>query len=701
MSFKIDLMENYAKGNKNIVNETRDLFIKYSKERDTWAKHAQEDREFRLGKQWKADQRDVLEARGQAAIVVNRIHPAVETAKAMLTSSRPSFRCSAREDSDNKVAHVFNTMLEYMYDKSDGQSVLRNVVDDYYVSGMGCMLVYQDPNADNGNGEICIRDIDPLDVYIDPNSRDKFCDDAESIIISRLYSKSQANKMYPMYEGKIKNASSDVDWAEELPDTGREDDFETSFPGQHEQPNDEYVRGYERYSKIIDKKYKVFERFSGQEKEMNAAQFASYKKEKVTVVDGQVFPHSPEMPEGEVLMGDLIKEGVIDIVEIPDIKIKQCVIIGDKLLYERYLPIDHYPIVFFMNIHTRTPYPTSDVRMVKNLQEYINKVRSLIIAHMTTSTNTKILVPSGSVDMKEFEEKWAQPGVAIEVDFDMGQPVPVQPTPIPNELYANEMNAKQDIDHQLGLYEMMQGNASVAPQTYKATVALDEFGQRKMKSKMADIEMGLVRAGQIAISLMQQLYTKEKIFRVVQPNNSISEVVINKKLVDDKTQQIQIFNDISIGKYDLMVVAGSTLPSNRWAELELYMDAYKNGIIDRQEVLKKTEVFDMEGVLERVDMIQQLQNQLEQSKEMIKNLNGDMQTKDREIQHLKNRVETEKFKTKLDAQTNQSKAAGKIFEKRLDDTLANVKQQLRAEMAIAKAENKDTSSRSSSKKGKK
>ena len=60
--------------------------------------------------------------------------------------------------------------------------------------------------------------------------------------------------------------------------------------------------------------------------------------------------------------------------------------------------------------------------MVKGLQDYINKTRSLIISH-TTSTNMKVLVPSGSVDMKEFEEKWAQPGVGIEVDFDMGQPV--------------------------------------------------------------------------------------------------------------------------------------------------------------------------------------------------------------------------------------------------------------------------------------
>lgn len=223
----------------------------------------------------------------------------------------------------------------------------------------------------------------------------------------------------------------------------------------------------------------------------------------------------------------------------------------------------------------------------------------------------------------------------------------------------------------------MQGNSAAAPQTYKATIALDEFGQRKMKSKLADVEAALVRAGQVAIPLMQQLYTSQKIFRVVQPNNSMSDYVINKKLVDDKSGEIKIINDITIGKYDVMVVTGSTLPSNRYAELEFYMDAYQKGLIDRQEVLKKTEVFDMEGVLQRIDMIQQLQQKVEQQEEQIKGLKGDMQTRDREAVNLKKKVEVEKFKGDLDQISNKAKAAGTLYDKRLDDSLATVKQSIK------------------------
>ena len=404
-------------------------------------------------------------------------------------------------------------------------------------------------------------------------------------------------------------------------------------------------------------------------------------------------PPAPKVDVAQVTFRDLIAQDKIEVVKVLMTRIHQCVIIGDKLLYKRILPLEQYPIIPFINIHTRTPYPVSDVRLVKGMQEYINKTRSLIIAHATTSTNTKILVPEGSVDMAEFEQKWAQPGVAISYDPTDGAPMPVQPSPLPNELYQNEMTAKNDIDHQLGIYEMMQGNASAAPQTYKATISLDEFGQRKIKSKLADIEAGLTRVAQAAIPLMQQLYTIQKTFRIVNPNNSLSEYVMNQKLVDDKTGEIQVFNDITIGKYDVICVAGSTLPTNRYAELEFYKDAFQMGLIDRQEVLKKTEVFDAEGVQERMDTIAKLQGALQGAQQEIKKLKGDLQTRDRESVNLRKKLEVEKFASGLDKVQNKSQAASTLYEKRLDDTLSTVKRQITDYVSDLDKKEKDSPSR--------
>jgi len=710
---------------EDVVEKTQALFKSYSNKRELWAQQAQEDAEFRLGRQWSAEQQRILLERGQAPLVVNRIHPAVEAAKALLTSGKPQFRVSPREDSDNKVAQVFNGLLEYMWYISDGTQALRNCIDDYYTMGMGAMMVYIDPLKDYGRGEVCIKDVDPLDVYVDPNSRDRLAEDAENIIISRMFTKEQAQYMYPQYEESIKNAQSDLHT--DRPTTQRIDDKGIVFPEDTATKTDinfgdssEYIRGYERYYKVWVKRFHVKNNIENREEVFSEDEMEAYLARPAVKINGQPITDAkkaegiinqmmqqhqqmsakaeaegedaPELPKiEEITHTDLINEGLIETVSVPVQRVKMCVIMGDKYLYSRILPMEHYPIVLFMNIHTRTPYPVSDVRMVKDMQEYINKTRSLIIAHATTSTNTKILIPAGSVDMQDFEQRWAQPGVAIEVDMDSGAPQPVQPTPLPNTLYQNEQIAKSDIDHALGLYELMQGNAQAAPHTYKATVSLDEFGQRKIKSKLQDIETGLVRMAKVAIPLMQELYQAEKIVRIVQPNNSLSEVAINKKLYDDKTGEVSVINDISRGSFDVVVVTGSTLPTNRYAQLEMYMDAYEKGIIDKKEVLKKTEVFDMEGILERTDIVGQLQGQVKQQEEQIKKLKGDMQTREREVYHAKQRAEIEKFKADLDKTSTQSKSAGRLFEKRLDDALGQVKSEVRNSVAQAR---KDSTSKS-------
>ena len=704
---------------EDIVETTQKIWKSYSQKRDVWALQAQEDKEFRLGRQWTAEQQRILLERGQAPLVVNRIHPAVEAAKALLTSGKPQFRVSPREDSDNKVAQVFNGLLEYMWYISDGNQALRNVIDDYYVMGMGAMMVYIDPLKDYGRGEVCIKDVDPLDVYIDPNSREKLGDDAENIIVSRLFTKEQAMQMYPMYKDAIKTAQSDLDT--DRPTTSRVDDKGIIFPEDTQTKTDaswgensEYIRGYERYYKIWVKRFHIKNNVDNTEEVMLEEEMSEYMARPAIRVNGQVITNAekakgiidqlmmryeqgvqaaemddekdaPPMPQIEELShADLIEEGLIETVSVPVQRVKMCVIMGDQYLYSRILPVENYPIVFFMNIHNRTPYPVSDVRMVKDMQEYINKTRSLIIAHATTSTNTKILIPAGSVDMQDFENRWAQPGVAIEVDMDQGAPQPIQPTPLPNTLYQNEQVAKSDIDHALGLYELMQGNSEAAPHTYKATVSLDEFGQRKIKSKLQDIESGLVRVARVAIPIMQQLYQAEKVVRILQPNNSLTEYAINKKLYDDKTGEVSVVNDISRGAFDVVVITGSTLPTNRFAQLEMYMDAYEKGIIDKQEVLKKTEVFDMEGVLERTDIVGKLQGELQQASQEIKKLKGDMQTREREVYHARQRAELEKFKADLDKVSTQGKASGRLFEKRLDDALGQVKSEVREAVRSAK-----------------
>jgi len=482
---------------------------------------------------------------------------------------------------------------------------------------------------------------------------------------------------------------------------------------------------FERYTKVKTPYYKIFDPFQNREVILNDPQYAEYREEPAVIVttaeDQQILTESqavnqqmqiaeqvgkvyhleqdpqtgqPVPVKGEETLDsipnstvsiDVIDKGIlidsdkIMVTKVMNTNIKQCISVGDEYLYSIVLPIEDYPIVPFMNGHNRNPYPTSDVRLVRGLQEYINKIRSLIVAHASSSTNVKLLIPRGSMNKKQLEEEWAKAGTAvIEFDPELGQPIVAGPVPLPNELYKNEADAKQDIERILGIYTFMQGDVGGAPQTFKGTIAMDEFGQRRINSKKDDIEASLNQLARSVVGLIQFVYQSEKTVRLIQPNNKPAEVRINQNIYDDVSGQlIEKVNDITVGKYDIIVVSGSTLPSNRWARFEYYMELYKSGLIDQTEVLKQTDVADMEGVLERAGQMQKLMQQVQQQTEQIKKLKGDLQTAQRESIHDRKRVEVKEFEKKLAKAEAKAEMATQLYKERASDELKKLREEVK------------------------
>jgi hypothetical protein len=266
------------------------------------------------------------------------------------------------------------------------------------------------------------------------------------------------------------------------------------------------------------------------------------------------------------------------------------------------------------------------------------------------------------MNRKNLEEEWGRAGTAvIEYDPELGQPIVAGPVPLPNELYKNESDAKADIERILGIYSLMQGDPSNIPQTFKGTIALDEYGQRRIKSKRDDIEEGLNQLAKVVV-------------RLIQPNNKPKQLTINEPMYDSISGEfLGRLNDVTVGKYDIVVVSGSTLPSNRFARFEYYMELYKSGLIDQIEVLKQTEVADMEGVINRSSKMKQLTSQVNSQQKQIKDLSGDLQTAQRELVHARQRVEVEKFKSDLKESSNRADMATQLYKSRTEDELKKVK----------------------------
>ena len=267
------------------------------------------------------------------------------------------------------------------------------------------------------------------------------------------------------------------------------------------------------------------------------------------------------------------------------------------------------------------------------------------------------MVPEGSVDsISQLEKDWANPNAVIEYNPEFGNPFFPQPAPLTSEFYYLIDRVEKYIDLNFGIPELLQGFQDKAPDSVRGTMLISQMGESRGKSKLRDIEGSLSMVGKVVYNLSKDHYTFQKKIKIVQSNNNLTEFTVNNRLYDDKTNEIvSIENDISLGQHDIRVISGSTLPSNKQVEYNTYLEAYKLGLVDDVEVLKKTEIFDKEGVLQRKGRMAQMQSYIAQLENQVKKLSGDLQTADREMVSARKRAETEKFKTKLDEVVNQKK----------------------------------------------
>ena len=652
------------------AKEIRELFDRWSNAREDWDVAAREDIDFYLGNHFSADELDELSSRNQSAVPMDRLYSAIEQFKAIITSKPPKFSAVGREDSDTKLANVWKVILEYIWDISDGDEQFKQAVHDYAVTGLGYFYAYIDKEADYGRGEIKFRHLNPFKVYVDPNARDRYFDDATGMMVSHIMSKMQLLDAYPQLGQPIEEGEetllidkietvSEEDW----PDNSNKrtmDSFTPDVVKDYDyQGSSEKYRLIEHYSKVKVPYYRLLDKRNNQEKIVSKEQFDALSQDKQFL--------------------GAINKGLIDFVEVQQTRIRQTCAVGQIVLYDLVLDTDIYPIVPVPNIWTNTPYPMSDVRKNKDFQRFLNKVVSLITSHAQASSGLKLLIPQGSVqDIEELERDWANPNATLEYDASFGEPHFPSPQPLSSSIMQLPQLIERYIDLNMGIFEMMQGNSEAAPRTSSATMMMEDFGQRRSKSKLRDVEGSLKRIGRVVYNLAKSHYNFQKTFRIAQPNNDINEYTVNKRLYDDKTKELmQIENDVSVGQFDIRVIGNSTMPSNKWGEWEVYMQAYQSGLIDKVEALKKTDIFDKEGVLSRTDQIQQLQQALAGAQEQIKKVSGDLQTAHRESIQARKRTEVEKFKAELKGQTLESKTANKLSVDRLKDAVKLESEKLR------------------------
>ena len=685
----------------------RDIFDNVNTgNRQQWEFINQKGFDFANDNQLSADDKEMLEEQGMPTFTINRIIPVVEMLNYYATANSPRWQAIGAEGSDSDVAAVFSDMADYVWYQSNGQSLLSNAINDCVAKSIGYLLVDVNPDADQGMGEVVIKQPDPFDVYVDPKSRSLLFDDAAYIMIRKVLPRTHLMNEYPDAKRKIKNAdsydNSTYNYTEKVFDETQKDfsakdileESTTDILNEEDSGKADLIEYYELFEKeqtlYVNMFYKVppnpaivqkiKKQVQLQVQDMQAELSVAFKEKELLLAQqvqaGQILPERMELEldketkamaekikvaemqfenelqkqnsiienkivtknEFDVLLKDeQFSSLIVDSVKFYDSRIKKTCVVGDVCIYEKYLPmnIKDYPLIPFHYKWTGTPYPISAVSPLIGKQQELNKVHQLMVHNASLGSSLRWMYEEGSIDVEHWEKYAAAPGALLPLRSGFSAPTPVMPFQLPNAFFGISGEGKQDMEYLAGIYSSMQGDTKqTKDMPFKGMLAIDEYGTIRVKYWLKhSIEPGLKQVGELVKQYTQSVYTANKVFRIVQPSAIQEEkrVEINMPVYNDMGEAIGKFMDYGAAKFDVRLIAGSTLPVNRWAYLAELKELMKMGVVDDVAVLSETDIKNKDKIIKRKSLYSQMKSQLDSMKKQVQDKEGTIETLERQL----------------------------------------------------------------------
>ena len=403
-----------------------------------------------------------------------------------------------------------------------------------------------------------------------------------------------------------------------------------------------------------------------------------------------------------LLKDEMFKQSIVDAVQFYGTRIQQTISAGDKLLSEVVYPenVTEYPLIPFHYKWTGTPFPMSAVAPLVGKQREINKSHQIMVHNASLGSSLRWLYEEGSIDPDQWEQYSSSPGALLSVRPGHEKPTPVMPAPLSNAFFSVVQQGKADMEYLAGIYSSMQGDTQQQHETFRCMLALDEYGTRRIKQWMKhSIEPALRQLGSVIMQISQSVYTANKRFRIIQPSaiQEEREQEINIPMYNDMGKAIGKSMDYSSAKFDVRIVAGSTLPVNRWAYLAELKELLQFGVIDDIAVLAETDVRNKEQIAKRKSLYAQLQGQLGQLQEALEDKEGTIETLERQLVQagIKGKVmqaemEISKKKEEVKGDLKDSYRSTEAKQKLLQNVMSNeadsTRKDLSRELQFAKKE---------------
>ena len=493
-----------------------------------------EDLEFLAGEQWPEEIRRERIEDDRPILTINKLPQYVRQVTGDIRQNRPAIKIRPADDvADDEIADVFSGLIRHIEAASDAGIAYHTAAEGAAQCGMGHFRIVTEYSAlDTFEQNIRIRRIkDHFSVVWDPQAAELTYEDARYCFVEENLDIETFKARYP-----------DSDTA------GFDFQDQATYAYLGDWITHETVRVAEYWTKTLEPK--------------TLALLQDGRTVTVTKDDADL---------GAVVGEDGTVNPIIKTRKVMAPKIEMRLISGAEVLEDaKEWPGHSIPVIPVIGeeIHIgRKTVRHGVIRHAKDPQRMYNYWRTAQTEQIALQPKSPYTVTA--LNIAGYEDIWKQantrnvPYLPYTPDkTNAGQAPQRNAPPFRSEGMAQEIIvASEDMKGTTGIYDAGLG-AKSNEISGKAILARQRESDVGTYTYSDNLARAIRHAGRILIEIIPRIYDTERVVRILNEDETGKAVPINQR-VEDSEGNFRIINDITVGKYDVVVVTGPSYSTKR------------------------------------------------------------------------------------------------------------------------------------------
>ncbi len=526
-----------------LLKDLKGRFLRDLKAHKEWIKEKRLWSKFYDGEQWSQEEIQALNARNQPDTVINRIKPKIDSIIGMQTGLKVNTKAFDRGTQDFETAKFISEALRQVEYLNDFDQTESEAFADQIIDGRGWYDV--DIAWDGLEADPKVTRVDNEDIIADCDGRQADLSDHKQNHKTVWTSLEDAKALFPHEKETFDNCF----YLPQVPSIDDSTDEHTQVKG------DQYKSGEQDtadYLEFVDKKLKRVR--------LVTTHYRTPFRRTFVTAKGLGVQEITDLPKSEV---DKILETFENAVKWDQLghRLHAATYCWNKLLEhkEDIKPYDKdgkFNRVFVPGFRSRIKdKPWLDYGLVRQMvdpQREVNKRRSKMLHILNTN---KIRFEEGAVDdIDKARAEEAKPDGVIPLRVGaLSGTAPKYVVETRTDLAASQFQmlqeAKGEIDS-VGIKGELEGIS-------EATSGRDfqlrqQQATQSMRQLFANLRGARRRVFMLVLDIIQQHWTSERLVRITDDPEA-GAIVLNQVLTDPATGEKQVLNNVSLGKYDLII----------------------------------------------------------------------------------------------------------------------------------------------------